>query len=453
VNRTPETIASLGAQFAAGRTSSVALTERALERIGDADGEGARAFTRIYRQESLAQAQASDALRRHGIVPSVLAGIPVSIKDLFDLAGEPTLAGSRVLAAAPPAPRDAPAVRRLRAAGAIIIGKTNMTEFAYSGLGLNPHYGTPRNPYDRATGRIPGGSSSGAAVSVSDCMAVAGIGTDTGGSVRIPAALCGLVGFKPTARRVPREGVLPLSTTLDSVGPIAASVADCSLVDAVLAGEEPAVAPALPIASVRLGVVRDYLVDGLDQVVGRAWERALSCLTAAGARARDMRLPLLHDIARANAHGGIAAAEAFHWHRERLARQATQYDPRVAARLQRGATLGSADYAALKQERARIIAAAQECFDPFDALVAPTVSMIAPPIGPLEQDDELYLRTNYAILRNPSVVNFLDGCALSVPCHRHGEAPVGLMLFGLAGQDHRVLQAGLAVEAALTACG
>jgi aspartyl-tRNA(Asn)/glutamyl-tRNA(Gln) amidotransferase subunit A len=446
-----QSIATLATALATNRTSSVELTEHALERIADSAGEGARTFTKIYRKAAIAQAGARDELRRHGIVPSPLAGLPVSIKDLFDVAGEVTLAASRVLAGAAPAAVDAPIVRRLRGAGAIIVGKTNMTEFAYSGLGLNPHYGTPRNPYDRITGRIPGGSSSGAAISVCDGMSVVGIGTDTGGSVRIPAALCGLVGFKPTARRIPREGALPLSTTFDSVGPIAASVADCALVDAVLAGELPAVPLPLPITGTSLGVVRDYLVDGLDEVVGRGFERALSAFSAAGMRLRDVRLPILHDIARSSAQGSIAAAEAFHWHRELLERRAAEYDPRVATRLARGAAIRSVDYVALKQERVRIINACQEIFGPFDALIAPTVSVIAPPMAPLESDDDLYWRTNAAILRNPSVVNFLDGCALSVPCERMGDAPVGLMLIGLAGRDRRVLQAGLTVESVLAA--
>lgn len=444
-----DTVVELARRLAAGETAAVALTERALARIGDPAGEGVRTYTRVYRDAALAQARAVDEQRGKGAAPAPLAGIPISVKDLFDIAGETTLAGSKVLVDAPRAVRDALAVQRLRAAGAIVIGKTNMTEFAYSGLGLNPHYGTPRNPYDRATGRIPGGSSSGAAISVADGMAVVGIGTDTGGSVRIPAALCGLVGFKPTARRVPRDGVLPLSTTLDSVGPIAASVADCAVVDAVLAGERAEGPPSIPIDGLRLAVVRDYLIDGLDETVARAFERTLTLLGAAGARLRDIRLPLLHDIARANAQGGIAAAEAFHWHRELLGRRALEYDPRVATRLQRGAAIGDAEYAALKREQERIIAAAQEHFGPYDALLAPTVSMIAPAIAPIERDDELYARTNYAVLRNTSTVNFLDGCALSIPCHRAGEAPVGLMLFALAGQDRTILQTGLAVEAAL----
>src|SRR6266404_4067777 len=219
----------------AGGTSSRSLVEECLARIADPAGEGRRVFLKIHADTARAAADAYDALRRHGAAPSLFAGIPISVKDLFDVAGDVTTAGSVALRHAPPATRDATAITRLRAAGFIPIGRTNMTEFAFSGLGINPHYDTPRNPYDRKTGRIPGGSSSGAAVSVTDSMAFGAVGTDTGGSCRIPAALCGLVSFKPTAKRIPLGGVLPLSSSLDSIGPLAASVVCCAALDAVLA--------------------------------------------------------------------------------------------------------------------------------------------------------------------------------------------------------------------------
>jgi aspartyl-tRNA(Asn)/glutamyl-tRNA(Gln) amidotransferase subunit A len=225
------TIAEAAAALASGRTTSRALVETALDRIADPAGEGARTFVRTYPTQARASADAIDALRRANRAPSPFAGIPVSLKDLLDVAGEPTPAGSVVLADAPLATAHAPVVQRLLAAGLIPVGRTNMTEFAFSGVGINPHYGTPRSPYGRqadGSGRVPGGSSSGAAVSVSDHMAFAAIGTDTGGSCRIPAAFCGVVGYKPTQRRVPRDGVLPLSTTLDSIGPLARTVACCA---------------------------------------------------------------------------------------------------------------------------------------------------------------------------------------------------------------------------------
>ncbi len=437
----------LAADLAAGRTSSQALVEEALARAQA--GEGVRVFLGTQGAAALAAAKASDALRAHGVVPSALAGIPVSVKDLFDLAGEITRAGSKVLADAAPAKVDAKAVARLRQAGAIVVGRTNMVEFAFSGLGLNPHYGTPKNPWDRATGRIPGGSSSGAAVSVSDGMAAMGLGSDTGGSVRIPAALCGLVGFKPTARRIPTDGAFPLSTTLDSVGPIARSVACCALVDAILAGEAPQSPQPLPLQGLRLGVVQDYVLEGMDEAVSRAFAAALGRLSQAGAAVSDVRFEALKRLPQINQSGGIVVAEAYAVHRELLARRGAEYDPRVAVRALRGVDIGAADYIGVLAERRAMIAESARIAAPYDALLMPTVVMAAPAIAPLERDDRLYARTNASILQNTSVVNFLDGCALSLPIHEAGSAPVGLMVVGQLGEDRRLLAVGLALESAL----
>lgn len=436
-------------RLARGLDSSSTLVRAALERAADPRGEGARIFTCVYRDSAAAAAAESDQLRAAGIVRSPLEGIPVSVKDLFDVRGEVTLAGSRVLRRAPAAAADAPVVARLRAAGAIIIGRTNMTEFAFSGLGLNPHFGTPRNPADRVTGRIPGGSSSGAAVSVSDGMAIAAIGTDTGGSVRIPAALCGLVGFKPTAHRVPRTGMVPLSTSLDSVGPLAHSVACCALVDAIIAGETASVPSALPIRSLRMGVVRDYTCAGLDPTIDRAFERALNALSAAGARLEDVPFPELERLPAINRAGGIAGAEAYAWHQRMLAESADQYDPRVAVRIRVAQSISAADYIALLAQRSAMIDRAQRVAAPFDALLMPTVPIVAPELALLERSDEAFGRANFQMLRNPSIVNFLDGCALSIPCHASGELPSGLMVVGMRGADRTVLRVGLAIESAL----
>ncbi|HET8608322.1 MAG TPA: amidase [Burkholderiales bacterium] len=443
------TLAELAALLAAGKTTSRTLTEQALAGIDDPAGEGVRTFTSVHRETALAQAQVSDELRAHGIVPSLLAGIPVSVKDLFDIGGETTRAGSRVLADAPPATADADCVMRLRQAGAVIIGRTNMTEFAYSGLGLNPHYGTPKNPHDRATGRIPGGSSSGAAVSVADGMAAVAIGTDTGGSVRIPAALCGLTGFKPTARRIPGRGMLPLSTTLDSIGPIARSVACCAIVDRILSGENDVQVHALPIAGLRLGVVRDYVLNDLDDEVMTAFDDALGRLSAAGARIEDCEFPELNELPAINAGGGFSAAEAWAWHRDLLSRRGAEYDPRVAARIAGGAQMSAADYIELGQQRARMIDAGRRRTEPFDALVMPAVACVAPAIAAVINDDDAYHRANRLILRNPAVVNFIDGCALSIPCQEPGKLPVGLMLADTTLRDGHLLSVGLAIEAAL----
>jgi len=445
----PRALTDLAQDLASGRTTGRALAEAALARAADPDGEGSRVFTRIHRARALAEAAAQDGLRAHGHVASPLAGLPISIKDLFDVAGEPTPAGSAILADAPPAARDAAIVARLRAAGAVIPGRTNMTEFAFSGLGINPHYGTPLNPWDRTTGRIPGGSSSGAAVSVTDGMAAAAIGTDTGGSVRIPAALCGLAGFKPTARRVPAEGCLPLSTSLDSIGPLAPTVACCALIDAVLAGEEPVVPGAIPAAGLRLGVAQRYVLDDLEPAVAAAYQAALTRLSQAGVRLVDLPLGELEDIGAINATGGIAVAEAHAWHRDLIARHRPRYDQRVARRILGGAGIASADYIAALAMRRALQARVAAAVEGLDAWICPTVPMVAPALAPLEADDALYTRTNALMLRNPTAVNLLDGCALTLPVHRPGDAPVGLSLVGGTGGDRRLLAIGLGIEAAL----
>ena len=444
-----KSIMDLAGELAARNTTSQALVEDALTRIAAPSGEGARVFLCTHRESALAEARASDALRAHGIVPSPLAGIPVSVKDLFDVAGDITRAGSKALADSAPARTDATVVRRLRQAGAIIVGRTNMVEFAFSGLGLNPHYGTPKNPWDRATGRIPGGSSSGAAVSVSDGMAAMGLGTDTGGSVRIPAALCGLTGFKPTARRISKDGTFPLSATLDSIGPIARDVACCALVDSILAGDAPQVPRAMPLKGLRLGVVQDYVLDGLDSGVAEAFGKALARLSQAGASVSDLRFEALRRLPQINQKGGLVVAEAYAVHRELIARRQADYDPRVASRILRGADISAADYIDILELRAAMIADSARLAAPYDALLMPTVAMVAPAIAPLESGDQLYGKTNLALLRNPSVVNFLDGCALSIPCQAPGAAPVGLMLVGQSGEDRRLLAVGLALESAL----
>lgn len=449
-----ETLSKLAEALAAGTTTSQALVESALARIDEPSGEGAHVFRCVYREAALTAARASDSLRKHGIVASPLAGIPVSIKDLFDVAGDVTLAGSTVLSDAAPAPVDAVAVRRLREAGAIIIGRTNTVEFAFSGLGINPHYGTPRNPWDRPAGRIPGGSSAGAAVSVSDGMSAVALGTDTGGSVRIPAALCGLTGFKPTARRISRQGTFPLSTTLDSIGPIGATVACCAAVDGVLAGTGCAVPAALPLKDLRLGALQDYVLDGLDDAVAKAYEQALQRLSRAGAHVSPVRFKSLRRLPHINRNGGLVLPEAAAIHRDLIGRKQAGYDPRVASRILRGAQVLAADYIATQEERAAMIIESARVAAPFDALLMPTVVMRAPAMAPLQADLQLYNRIDYEILRNPSVVNFIDGCALTVPCHEPGSGPVGLMIVGQGGEDRRVFSVGLAVESVLrTACG
>jgi aspartyl-tRNA(Asn)/glutamyl-tRNA(Gln) amidotransferase subunit A len=442
-------LADLAADLASGRTTSRALLETCLARIGDPAGEGARAFLFVDAARARAEADASDRARAAGQVPSPMAGIPISVKDLIDVAGQVTRAGSRVLSDAAPAARDAPLVSRLRTAGAVIVGRTNTVEFAFSGVGINPHYGTPRNPWDRATGRIPGGSSSGAAVSVADGMAAAGIGTDTGGSVRIPAALCGLTGFKPTVGRIPTEGVFPLSTTLDSVGPIGHSVACCALLDAVLADLPSERVDDVPVAGLRLGLVRDARFEDLDPVVARAFERAIDTLAAAGARVTEVRLPELARLPFIESRGGVVLPEAWAIHRDLIARAGQGYDPMVAWRVRMGERIPSGITAMVRDERALLARSFARSAAPFDALLMSTVPMPAPAIAPLEADPRLYNATDQALLRHTSVINAADGCALTLPCHLPDEAPAGLMLAAGGGADRALLAVGAAVERAL----
>lgn len=439
------TLHDLAHALAAGRTTSTALVAQALERIDDPAGEGERTFARVDREAAMTAAAASDSLRAHGIVPSPLAGIPVSVKDLFDIAGQPTPAGSILLRDAPPAAADAAVVARLRAAGAVIVGRTTMTEFAFSGLGLNPHSGTPGNPFDRA--RIPGGSSSGAAVSVADGMAAAAVGSDTGGSVRIPAAFCGLAGFKPTQARVPRDGAFPLSWTLDTVGPLGRSVACCALMDAVMAGEVLAVSKPVPVDGLRLAVPRCHALDGLDATVAAAFTRALDRLSAAGARVVEIDAAVLDRIPEAGARIGFSAAEAYALHRPWLLTRGDDYDPRVRVRLERAVEATAPDYVDLMRARIALMAEADMLSRPYDALVLPTVAIVAPRFDALI-DDADYARINLMALRNTSLFNFLDRPAVSVPAASDG-MPVGVMLVGPSSGDRTLLALAQAVEAVI----
>ena len=442
------TIEQLAQALATGQTTSRALVEDSLAKIADPAGEGARAFIKVHADQARAMADAADALRKVGRSPGRYAGIPIALKDLFDIAGEPTPAGSAVLADAPPAEANAPVVARMLAAGFIPMGRVNMTEFAFSGLGINPHYGTPTSPWDRASKRIPGGSSSGTGVAVADGMAAAGLGTDTGGSCRIPAAFCGIVGYKPTARRIPIHGVLPLAPSLDSVGPLAPSVACCAAIDGILAGEGSSLPAPVGLTGLRFAVPENMVLDGMDATVAAAFERALSALSAAGASVTRIKCPEFEDIAAANAKGGFAASEAYAWHRALLASKGAGYDPRIRVRIARGEGMSAADYLDLLTARARIVASFDARTRDFDCVLMPTVPIVAPAIAELD-DERAYNRINMLILRNTALGNFLDRCSIGVPCHRDGDAPVGLMLTGETMGDARLFSIAAAVERAV----
>ena len=397
-------------------------------------------FTSLYASDATAAASAADAARQNGMPISALAGLPISIKDLFDTQGEVTLAGSVVLRDRPPAQQDAPVVARLRAAGAALLGKTNMTEFAYSGVGINPHYGTPGNPAD--TSRIPGGSSSGAAVSVAGGSCVAAIGSDTGGSIRIPAALCGLVGFKPTMRRVPVAGIVPLSASLDTLGPIAHTVEDCLLVDSVIA-DTPLQPERITLAGLRLAIPLDVVMDDMDSQVAHAFSRALSRLSAAGVEVVDVSMPMLREAPQINRFSPI---EAYAWHQTLLETREDAYDHRVVQRIRQGEHQSPDALNELRAARADWISRVGAALTDFDALLMPTVPIVAPQIAPLLASDTVFFEANRLLLRNPSLINLLDGCAISVPCHQPGELPVGLTVAGLAMMDAKLIAIAQMIE-------
>jgi aspartyl-tRNA(Asn)/glutamyl-tRNA(Gln) amidotransferase subunit A len=416
--------------------------EQALSRIADPKGEGARACLTVYADAARAAADAAGIRAKQGISLGPLDGAIVTIKDLFDVAGEPTRAGSKILADAPPATADAPVVRRLRAAGAVIVAKTNMSEFAFTIVGMNPHYGTPGNPADRA--RIPGGSSSGAAVAVADGMCEIAIGSDTGGSVRVPAALCGIVGFKPSQSRVPTEGVFPLSFSLDSIGPLARTVEDCAKADAVMAGEDYTPLKPAAVAGLRLGVPQGMLLTEWDNTVGTRFGAARKKLADAGARITDEPVPLLDRMMAVNGKGSFPAIEAYAIHREHLAKRPGDFDPNVRVRIERGGKSIAADYVDMMRERNRLVAAMDAQIAHLDALVMPTTAMVAPTIAEM-QDTNTFGVKNLLLLRNTATWNFFDACAISIPIPGSG-LPVGLMLVGRNGHDRRLFEIAAGIE-------
>ena len=447
-----QTIEALARDLEEGRVTARALVEQSLERIADPAGEGASTFLAVHGEAARAAADCVDGLRKLGRQPSRFAGIPVSLKDLFDEAGEVTKAGSVILADTAPASVDAPAVRRLKALGFISLGRTNMTEFAYSGVGLNSHYGQPRAVWDRETGRIPGGSSAGAAVSVADGMAALGLGTDTGGSCRIPAGFNGIVGYKSSTGRVPTAGVFPLSQSFDSVGPLANSVGCCAIADAIMAedwvGNWAGVVGTREPTTLRFGVLRSVVLDDLQPEVAAGFEQAVARLGKAGVGFVDVALPELAELPQINAGGGIVAAEAFAIHRDRIASDGERFDQRVMKRIASGGKLSAEQLIATRRRRAELIAAAERVYAGLDGLIMPTTPDLPAPIAALDDPDE-YARINLRCLRNTFIGNFLDACAITLPVTAAGEPPVGLMIMAPHGHDRQLFAAAGAVEAVL----
>lgn len=445
------TLLALAHDLASGATTSRKLVEECLARIEDPNGEGARAFIEVDAKGARAAADAIDRMDR-ALSSNRFAGIPIAIKDLADIQTQVTRAGSKALADAQPAYFDAPVVARLRAAGFVLMGRLNMTEFAYSGLGINPHYGTPLSPWDRAGKRVPGGSSSGSGVAVADGMVYGALGTDTGGSCRIPAAFNGVVGYKPTARRVPTSGVVPLSTSLDSIGPLANSVSCAQIMDAVMAGETPTTGLdriEREVAGARFLVPETIVLDELDSHVAADFEAALARLARAGARITRRKMATFDMIGPTVRKGGLSASESYHWHKDLIARKQNQYDPRVLARIMKGADQSAADYLDLLKARRAAIAQFNRETEAFDAVLSPTVPIIAPRIADCSATDEAYNRINLLVLRNTLMINVVDGCSIALPMHRPGTPATSLMMSAPAMYDPHLFAIAEAVETEL----
>ncbi|MEF2072956.1 amidase [Consotaella aegiceratis] len=425
---------------AAGRLSfrAVDRAAQAVARVLDLDESVAGAiFTRFDAAKIMGEAERLDGDRARLDAP--LAGLLVTIKDLFDEAGEITTAGSVQLAGRQPASSDAEVVRRLRDAGAVLCGRTAMSEFAYSGVGLNPHFGTPGNSHDPE--RISGGSSSGGAIAVAFGIVDAALGSDTGGSIRIPAAFNALAGFKPTQMSVPRDGVFPLSATLDSVGPIAPDIATCAALHAVLSGAARPEAPAADVSGLRLGVLRTVLTQDMDRQVAADFDAALAALAEAGATLEDVEFAPLAEAGAVNRL--IVASEAHATHEAYLDQLETTGDPHVLKRIRAAETFAPGEVDEARRIRRDATAAFAELAAGYDAFIAPTVPIVPPRIADVEADFD---RLNGLILRNPSTVNFLDGCAATIPMHVSGDLPTGLMIVGSGGADWRILAIAAALE-------
>ncbi|TCR68963.1 amidase [Rhizobium sp. BK376] len=447
-----KSIAQLAVLLQSGSLDPVVLVEETLDAIRTHSDQAI--FTALLDARAKEEAAASSRRLREGRSLGLLDGIPVAWKDLFAVKGLPTTAGSVVLADAAPALEDADVVAALKASGMIAVGRVNMSEFAFSGLGLNPHYGTPLNPRASDVARIPGGSSSGSAVAVASGLVPVSVGTDTGGSVRIPSAFNGLVGYKASRGRYSMVGVFPLATSLDSLGPLCRSVQDAVWVDAAMRGREaPNVVRANP-EDLSIVVPTNVVMDDVEDGVAQAFQAGLARLSAAGVKVRHAAFPAFDSLFQAVAeHGPLVTAEAFALHHRRLAGpEAQRMDRRVVARTRLGEKITLVGYLQILQVREQLIKEVSAMLAPNELVAYPSIAHVAPAIAPLEADDELFVTVNARTLRNTMIGNFLDWCGVSLPCGT-GEAgmPAGLLLSAPRGQDERMLAAAFAVEG-IVAC-
>ncbi|MES2149054.1 MAG: amidase [Pseudomonadota bacterium] len=447
---TEYTVTGLSRLLQSRELDAVALTEHFIDRITACADRAV--FTSTSFERARQEAASSAARYREGRQRGPLDGVPICWKDLIDMAGLPTTAASAVYRYATPAATDACIVRNLANAGMVSIGKTNLSEFAYSGLGLNPHFGTPHNPASRDVPRAPGGSSSGAAVAVAAGLVPAAIGTDTGGSIRIPAAFNGLVGFKSSEGRIDKTGVFPLSTTLDTIGVLARSVTDCMMLDRALRGlaATTEVHP-IPLAGLRLLVPENIVFDEIEAEVLDNFLASLERLKQAGARVSWRTVPQFEQLRILNArHGSIAAAEAYHRHRQLVdGPRSTDIDPAVLQRILGGAAMSAFDLVSLQQARVELQRALWAAAG--DALlVMPTVAHVAPPLAPLEADLNYFAEVNLKTLRNTMLGNMLDLCGLALPNGvGHAQMPTGILFNAQAGREDFLLRAGIAISEVL----
>lgn len=428
--------------------SAEELLSACFKAIDDGDGQGMTAFVALHREAAFQTARYYDQMRSAGAAIPTFAGIPIAVKDNFDEAGVVSTAGSKVFAKNPAATHDAPVLARLKAAGFIPIGRTNMTEFAYSGLGLNPHHGSPLSPFGRSQQRISGGSSSGSAVAVADGMALGGLGTDTGGSCRIPAAFCGLTGMRPTQSQVPLDGIVPLSPSLDAVGPLARTVDCCDILYRVMVGQRIALDENVrtpDLANTTFAIPLSVVMEGLETAVADAFANTVRRLKTQGARIIEIDAHSLNAIAQINAKGGFAAAEAYAFLDTALETQAADFDPRVSSRILRGTEQSAADFIQMVRARADLKAAFAEDVIGYGAVLMPTTPILAPKLGDLA-DDETYSRINLLALRNPSIANLLDRPAISLPVMTQAGLPMGVTLMGKSGNDNDLLALCRSVE-------
>ena len=448
-NLEKQSAVEIGRLIARGRLDPVEIAEFFLGRI-ERDRENP-SFILVTRERALAEAEASRKRHRDGRAAGPLDGVPIAWKDLVDMAGERTTAGSALYAEAPPKEKDAPIVANLSTAGMVALGKTNLSEFAFSALGLNPHFGTPRNPRDPSTPRVAGGSSSGAAVAVSGGLAPCAIGSDTGGSIRAPASFCGIVGFKTSEGRIDKQGVFPLSRTLDTIGPLARTVEDCVLIDMALRGQSKTPVRPLDLSGVEFVAPDKSGIDDAEAAVAANLETTMKRLAAAGAKVTSRPIPEIGAMRALSAQfGSLVAIEAYAEHRAILeSADARRMDQRVVKRAM-GGRVSERDATNLQRGREELIAALVDELNGA-VLVLPATPMTAPAIGPLEGDDELFRVTNLRAIHYTFLGNLFRMCGLALPSGTDTAGlPTGVQFLAPGGDDDRLLSIGLSMESALS---